>query len=286
MIYSEIQNYLTQVTDPMTVELFDSAVEVFEKLNFEDYLDAYENAIGDTIHLGDVETMDALRARTEEMIDSLLAMHGVFLVDNALLADRIKVIHALANMADYEDKSSILLALESDDGDIETFAVIVGILSGLCADNVLSWVHEIHDGLLEKMKELVVQPEIERMPEAKELMQHMQEYSKYRIVFQNDDRWTERFVKHSEAIGLPFTSYATLYMGGQLKVDLQNDEELAMRKICVNLIGIGCLSDEGARSVRQNAHPYMEQIYPDMSQLTRLDIKLSSLLTEFHNAQT
>jgi len=286
MIYSEIKNYLTQIADPETLDLFDQAVKAFERLEFEDYLDVFENAIGDYSDEGDLQVLDTMTHRLGEMVDSILLMHGVTLQTNALLSERIRILQAICFINDLEDKEALLLALESDESDPEVFAQVVAIASGLSTDSVLALIDEISEGVVPRLREFILQPKQEALENTEVVNERITEYTKYQTVFSNDARWADQFSKHSEAIGLPFDSYATLYITQQLKSDLNTDEALAMHRISVNMIGMGCLSAEGSRMTQENARKFLELIYPEMEQLTRLDMKLSSLLLEFNRAQT
>lgn len=286
MIYEELKNYLVQITDAAVVEVFDNAVKVFDQMYVEDYLDVYENAIGDYSDEGDTGVLDAMTNRTYEMIDSLLLQHGVVLNSSAVLSERIAVMQALCHVNEYEDSSAVLLVLEGDGSAQEVLANVIGLVSSLNIDNLLSWIDSVDDALITRLNELFIQPVLEQLVDTEVINARQQEYGKYKIVFSESLHWADTFIRHTESIGLPFDSYAKLYMANQLKADIQADEAASMKQIAINLIGIGCVSKEGTRGVQQNARPYLEQIYPEMAQLTRLDMKLASLLLEFNRAQT
>lgn len=286
MIYPELKNFLIQTSDPAMVEVFDNAVEVFEKLSFDDYLVVYETAVGDYSASGDQAVLDVLVKRTEEMIGSLLTMHGIALVSTVTLSESIAIMDSLCRVNEFEDKNTILLALESAQSDQEIFASVVSTVSSMDPDNVLAMIDTVDSSLITRMRELFVEPAIELIPDTELINKCLREYGKYKVVFSNELHWTDRFIKQSEAIGLPFENYAKLYMATQLKADMSNDDNDAFRAIAINLIGIACLSREGSISVQQNARAYLEHMYPEMDKLTRLDMKLSSLLLEYNRAQT
>lgn len=286
MFYPELQNYLTQVSDQDVVDLFDRAVQAFDRLQFEDSLDVFENAVGDYSDAGDSAVLDALRQRLQEMLDSILLMHGVVLTTEATLSERLGVVEAICNISDGNEKDSMLLELESNQSEPEIFAACVALQSSLKMETVLALLEDVSEGLVGRLREVIEQPKAEALEDGVLVAARLAEYAKYSIVFANEPRWCDRFTHFSEAVGLSFDSYARLYMTQQLAQDLNAEPEVAWRKLCVNLIGLGCLSEEGVVKTADNAKPYLEQIVPEMMDLTRLYSKLTNLLLEFNRAQT
>lgn len=289
MIYSEIEGYLQQVGDADLHELLSTAVNVLDLFNYPDYVDVLDNAIGDHSDEGDVAVIDALRNRVHEMITTILAQHGVELTKEATLAQATKVAHALALINHADDKNVLMLALEGEQGAEETFALLVSMVVDFHPENLLALIENLDAALIERLREFIVQPNAEHLPDAAEVNKRSAEYAKYKVVFANDEHWCDRFADRAEALNLPFDCYAALYMSGQVKIDLQNvqnDEALAFRKVCVNFIGMACLCSDGSSSVLDNAHPYLERVYPEITSLTRLYTKLQQLNLEFHRAQT
>jgi hypothetical protein len=288
MIYSEIQNYVRQAAGGEVVDLFDRAQAVLERINFEDYLDVLENAIGDFSDQGDTAVVDVMRLRLREMFDSLLAMHGIKLVEDVPLSDRIDLVDAICAISDCDEYHSLLLALETQESPQEIFATLISLVSMLKIEDVLLMIEDVSDELVARMREVILQPSHEQLEEVEVVEERITAYQKYRIVFANDVRWTERFVEFTEAVGLPFNSYAKLYMAEQFNRDINEstDTQMAWRRVCVNLIGIACLCEEGIVKAAELAKPYLEHISSDLSALTQIYAKLTNLLQEYNRAQT
>ncbi len=286
MIQSELQHYLTQVTDPDEQQLFGRAVALLEQLNYPDYMDAFENAVGDHTAQGDTAVLDALRSTLHEMITNVLKMHGVSMTDEATLSQHTDVVDALVRILNCDDKNTLMLALEGTESEEEIFAQLVSLVLNVHTDNLLAVIDEVSSALIERLREFIVEPAAGQLPDGEAVAKRQVDYAKYKLVFANDHHWCDRFVSHSEAVNLPFDAYASLYMNTRLKDDLVADELMAHRAVSISLIGMACLSSEGALALLDSALPYLERICPEMSTLNRLQIKLQQLLLEFNRAQT
>lgn len=288
MIYAEIQNLLVNTTTPEVVSLFDRAAKVFEDLNFEDWLDVLANVVGDLSDEGDSEVVDIMRLRVNEMLDSILMMHGVVLTSEATLGDRLAIAEALSRVSGYDDKSSLLLEVESNTSAPEVLAGVVALLSDMRVEATLAVVEDVSDGFKARLREIIEGQESEQLEEIAILGDQIRAYEKYKIVFANDVRWCDRFAQFPQAFGLPFDAYVKYYLAQQVENDLVDsaDTQMAWRRICINLIGIGCLSAEGVVKTADNAKRYLEQICTDLGQVTQMYAKLTNLLLEFNRAQT
>lgn len=288
MIYSELKNYLQQITDPAVIALFEKARLVLEGFGFDDWLDVIENAVGDYSFAGDDAVLDAMRKRVGEMIDSILRSHGLQLVEVATLDQRLEIGQAILNLVSYEDKQALALELRSGESDQEIFASVVAVVSSLRIEEVLSLIDEVSDALILRLKQLILAPLQLQLEDVSLEQQRIKDYEKYKTVFSRDERWCDKFAQFSQAVGLPFASYAKLYEAQRMNTDFNDsaDIEMAFRRVAINLIGIGCLSEEGVINTAQNAKPYLEKITADMQTLTQFYTKLTNLLLEYNSAQT
>lgn len=289
MLYLELRTYLTQITDPDVVDLFDRSAAVFEDLQLENWLDVFDETIGRTSGGGDNEVLDALRNELSVMIDEVLQLHGVVMVHEAMTSDRLNMLQALFAIGNGQEKDTMRLLLQGEDSAQEILADMVQLLTAEPSERILSLLDEVSDSLLNTMRRRQQQTDSLLMDEDISLSQErFAQYAKYRIVFANDTRWCDRFVQNSQAIGLPYDSYARYYGAHQLDVDLleSSDSEIALRRVCVNLIGIGCLSQEGSTQTEMLAKPYLEKVSSDLGVITRVHSKLINLLLEYNRAQT
>jgi hypothetical protein len=288
MIYSELRNYLSQITDPDVVDLFDRSKNVLEQVGFDDWLDVMENAMGDFSSEGDDTLLDVMRQRLSQMFDSVLLAHGVMLNESAVLSDRVDILQALLAAIACEDKEELFQALERNHTDSEAFADVIAYASDLSAEKVLALIEEVSPDIVARLRELLSESEDLQMEDTQLEQTRLLEYDKYKIVFANDLRWCDKFAQFSQAVGLPFSSYAKLYMTQQFTADLTSptDAQMAWRQICVNLIGISCLSEEGSIKAAELAKPYLEHISSDLGTITQVFNKFNDLLLEYNRAQT
>jgi hypothetical protein len=287
MIYSELKNYLSQITDPDVIDLFDRAAAILDQLEVDNWLDLLETAIGEHTDDADDGILDALRKQLDELLSMVVRAHGVVLTEEATTDDYLCIVEAIAAFPNPDVVDSVRLELQSTDSDQEIFASVVALCSSMSVERVLPLIAEIEEGLIGRLREIITTKDVLVMTEeSDDVTKHLTAYAKFRVVFANDDRWPDRFVHNREAVGLPFDVYARLYMTQQLQSDLKYDQELAWRKICVNLIGLLCLSEEGEVAANFQVKDYLEKICPDMGELMRLFSKFSNLFLEFNRAQT
>lgn len=268
--------------------MFDRAAVVFEQANFEDWLDALDNVIGDHNDQGDAGVLDIMQLRVGEMLDSLLLTQGVRLTEHATLGERLSVAEALVRIEGYEDKEALIREIESNETPQEVVAGLVALLADRPVEAVLACIEEVSEAVVAQLRSLIEGEQDELLEEVQLTAERIKAYEKFKIVFANDKRFSDRFAQFPQTYGLPFELYAKFYMAQQVEDDLihANDTELAWRKVCVNLIGLGVLSQEGITQVSELAKRYLEQICTDLGQLTQLHIKLNNLLMEYNRAQT
>lgn len=129
MIYEELKNYISQVSSPETIALFDNAVDVFEKYSFTDYMDIFDKNFGDAGDNADCTILDNLLATLRTLLTQLTSMQGITLDGETSIDMLITIADTLFELPYYSDKQTLIDILSSDENDNEKVCILLPLMS-------------------------------------------------------------------------------------------------------------------------------------------------------------
>lgn len=284
MIYSEIKNYLTQVTSIERVQLMDRVNELLEIFADDEYLNIFNTCIGEASAFGDEAVIDALFEVAESLITALLRRRGIVLNETATLSDKVDILSAVNRLLSWEDKTSLLVIVENDAAPVERFSELVALVNGTSIDHVLSLISEFEDALIERFKDdYLLITSMELIP-PEDTDRQMADYKKVKALFGNAPTWADQITRLPASIGMPFSLYLRMYLLERAQYFAGEMSDSIMKVLAIELIHICALSEEGLAKSLQTVRAHMSEIMTDINNSTKLDVVFTQLMVEVNRA--
>lgn len=274
MIYVELKNYITQISSAETVDLFDNAVEVFDKYEMEEYMFVFEKTIGEMSEKSEVEVLDALMVNLRTALEYLLQIQGIVVVAEATISQITKIADGLYDIIYFENKQLLSDICSTDETDAEKASVLLALVIDMHEEEILSIIETIEDSFVPNFKERLNQ--VEKDTEvAKTLKENIAMYIKFKdIICKKKAIWSDKFLTEIASISLPFEVYIKQYKTE--KVNLPDDIET----IAKTLLGIACISCDAYTNPIISIKKVLNDIYSDLNFSTSIDIQVSKFTTE------
>lgn len=287
MLYSELRNYLVQATSVETVDLFDRGIEILEKFEIEELMDAYEFALGEATSLGEVAVIDALHLTFTTQLDDLLVEHGVYLKEDTLTQIRITLLEGLWRLTQHDEPEHLLGILDAAQSPDEAFCELMAFVTTESEDNILSFLERADLSLISALRSLVLK-QSETIEIAKDIAKQIKDYAIFKSAVSQQVSYSDRFFKSPASIGLPYLVYVNAYVADlHLETaDTKTNTQQVVLSAARDLLGLCVLSEETSDSALAVIREHLELIYTDINLVTKLDIALLSLITEFNNVKT
>jgi hypothetical protein len=281
MIYAELKNYLIHITNIETIDLFDDAVDVFEKYQMITYMDVFETTItGMTDEPAD-EILCQLEQNLRTALIYLLTLQGVTANEDTCTSYIVMIADALYELPYYEDKQTLKDILDNDDPDIEKFCCLLCLASPLTIDEGLSLLISVDENFIINFKSQIKDADL-KVEEGKVLKEYIELYKKFkRVIAKNAAHYADRFFLEIGAIGLDFEVYLNQYKIDKEKLTPYTDctEAEGVAKV---LLGLACISKEGYANAIATIKEKLSMIYSDLTFTTNVDIALSKYTIELH----
>lgn len=287
MIYSELRNYLVQATSVETVDLFDRGIDILEKFEIEEFMDVYEFALGEATSLGEVAVVDALQLTFTTQLDDLLVEHGVYLKEDTLNQIRITLLEGLWRLTQHDEPERLLGILDASTSPDEAFCELMAFVTTESEDNILSYLQRADWALISALRSLVSK-QSETIEIAKDIAKQIADYAFFKTAVSQQASYSDRFFKSPASIGLPYLVYVNAYVADlHLETtDAKTNTQQVVLSTARDLLGLCVLSEETSDAALTVIREYLELIYTDINLVTKLDIELLSLITEFNNVKT
>ena len=280
MHYAELRNYLTLSTDQDTVDIFDDAIDVIERYDIPDYMDLFDQVYGEASYLSDVEVVDGFKNTLSSILSTIISQHGIELKDDVLISEKIAISLGLYRLNDYEDRSSMLLILETEQSPQETLSELLSLVSEYAIEKILSLLESVSPFVISNLRNIIVTPETNKLEPVEETRQQIEDYSKFKNKFGQHILWSDKYFSHVEAIGLPYSVYMNIYVNEKQ----ESFTELQLPLIAKDIVSIACLSEETVSKAKEIVQEYSDRIYSDLNLITKLDMAVTKTLMEFHRA--
>ena len=283
MIYSELRNYLVQVSSEELVDLFDRGISILEAFSVPDYLDTFDITLGDYLSSTEQESVDAVTHILITYLDKLLQEHGIFTNDQATIGFKIDLLNGIYLLQSYEDWKSIDVIIESQSTPIETFAELMMLVINHPVEAILPYILDVEDSVIDNIKVQLVDNHLSKIIPVEDIADQVNNYRKYKTRYRNEPIWSDKFFVNSESIGLPYHTYLCVYLqefNERLTPGLPNS--LKAQDVAKDLFGLMCLSLEGVAKSKEVIRKYSDLIYHDLKQLSELDYCVNTIILEYN----
>jgi hypothetical protein len=265
--YTELEQYLINVSDSDFVELVKVVNRLFEHFDVENWTHEAGSIILENSDATDTQTLDNIKATITALVIWLLTVHGITLTDDSLLSEKVEILNSVKVINDYSDITAIENILETDKTNEEKVSDIFQLVSIFNTDKILSLLTNVDDRLLNNLT-LLTQPDTTELYDtAKEVEKQITAYIKFKIKLQDTDLYSDQYFNSLPVIGLDFELYVTSY---SKELPMFEDGNLDENQISLDLIGLSLLSKEFETPITLT-RKYMHLITNDVNQSTRLD---------------
>jgi len=281
MYYPELRNFITQVRQDDTTDIFDAAIVVLDKYTVPGYLDVFENTMGTSVNLAPDDIVDLLLLDLRTSFTYLIALQGITVNDDTIsVSDLIKVADALFDLPYYEDKDTLESILSSDQTPIEKLGECINLISDLTIENILVIVSDVEQDFVDNFSSMLKTVK-DNTTDIQSKQKLIQNYIRYRkIILQEKENYADRFFMEFDSIGLQFSDYLNLY---QMNNQIISDPVTNKEQIAKDLIALAIIS-EGGENPLIIIREQLANIYSDTNSTTIIDIAVSKILQEFNRA--
>lgn len=295
MIYDELKNLISITRSDNTVDVFDSAVLLFEAMGEDNYMQIFEATIGASSNLSDDELIGELVVDLHVIVDNLLSIQGIKLIDDVLISDKIKIARGLLAIFDYSDKVALSRILETDLNPEEMIAEILPLVCDIQTEEAFSLLAVVNEAVPHRLKTLITpQPDIEQEdPYGAAIQQIIAMYSQFKEkVLESKLFYTDRYLNSMDTIGLDYQTYLDEALKYKPFQDLLSVMDTAPKtgssdvfdSVSKYLIGIAILSIDGHDNYINTIKHHLTDITNNVSSLTRLETAISDNLIKLSRA--
>jgi hypothetical protein len=286
MIYEELKNLVSLVRSDNTTELFDMAVDLFNTMGQDDYMEIFEVTISSSPGLTDEELVGELINDLHILINNIFSIQGVSLIDEVLLSDKIKLAKGLIDIFNYSDRTALMRIVETDYNPEEKLAELFGLVTEYETETAFSFIQEVNPAVPERIRELIVEEVMEES--YNEVMRAIVElYIKFKErLMNNEPFYLDKHVSLIETIGLEYKIYLTDLLKYQPFIELLSKldamgkigDESLLEQVSKYLIGIACLSADGFTKPIETIRAHMDQVTNNINVTSKLETHISKYL--------
>lgn len=284
MIYSELKNYLTQVTSTEKVALMDRVIEVLDIFADDEYMNIFDSNIGENEGLGNDAVVDNVFDVAKLLLESLLQSRGIVLVEDATLSDKIDMLVGISRLLNWEDKDTLLMIVENDGSPVEKFSELIAVVNNSSIDHVLSKIEDFNDDLVRRFKEDYLDAKQNELVAPDENFQNIEDYKKIKRAFGDAPNWADHILRSPGSIGVPFSLYLRMYLLENARYFTSELSPTLIKVLAVDLLYLCALSEEGLAHASKTIRAHMSEIMTDINNATKLDIAISQLVVEVNRA--
>lgn len=210
MIYAELRNLVSRIRADNTVDILDSAKDLFDKMGHDSYMDVFEATIGSTQGSSDNDIIDNLLLDVHAILNQLFSMQGVAVVDDILLSDKIAIASALVDVFEYEDRQAIITILNADMTPEEKISDVLALVCVLNSEEIFTYIQEVNPNIIGRMLDVLGPPaqEVVDLEDAVQQKRIIDAYVQYKQgVLNGQPHITDIYLINPQSIGLPYLMY-------------------------------------------------------------------------------
>lgn len=293
MIYEELKNLISLTRNDNTVDIFDSAVLLFESMGEDNYMQIFEATMGASTNLNDDELIGELIVDMHVIVDNIFLMQGIKLIDEVLISDKIKIARGLLAIFDYSDKTAISRILETDLNAEEIVSEILPLVCDIKTEEAFSLISEVNDAVPNRLRVLFaeVPDTAQEDPYTEAIKQIIAAYARFKEnILESKPFYTDRFLSNIDTVGMDYETYLNELFKHQPFQDLLSAMDAAPKvgsadvfeSVSKYLIGISILSIDGHDNYINTIKNHLTDITNNISSLTRLESAISDNLIKLN----
>lgn len=295
MIYDELKNFISLVRKDNTVEIFDSAVSLFDAMGEDNYMQIFEATMGASSNLTEDETVQELLADIEILVESVFRVQGIAVVQEVLLSDKIKIAKGLLDIFDYSDRVAIMRILETDMNPEEQIAEVLTLVCDIQSEEAFAALEEVKPEVITRMKSLFTEQGNEEQEDSYSvaIQKIVASYSQFKEnLLESGVFYTDKYLESTTSIGLDYEVYLTDLLKYKPFQDLLSTMDNAIKtkdggvfnRISMYLIGISILSIDGSADYGSTIRSNLMDISSNISHLAKLEAAISENLIKLNRA--
>jgi hypothetical protein len=277
MIYPELQNYLISISSTDTVDIFDKAIEVFDKYDVPDYMTVFDLILGETNDLGSDRILDHLLTNLRTILTHLLTVQGIGVSEETTTSQLTTIADTLFELPYYEDKAILNRIMDSDSSIYEKVGELFSLLTPLTVEDYLPLIIFVDENFISNFKSQLKETDKE-VSNLQSINEYVNSYIKFKnILLNNEKSYCDKYLMQLSSIGLPFETYLKEYEADKREYlhDINGDY---IDTIAQDLVGLACISSDGFNNQLIVIRQYLSTVYPDIASTTKVDIAVSKLV--------
>lgn len=271
-----LRDFLVRTTTPEQFDTLVRAHAVFEQFQLDNYQDPFESAMM-TLDTRDYSsTVDLVVQLTDEMLDTVLELHGIRYIDSASLLVKIITCEGIALVESFEDTDTVYNICTDDDDDISRFATLMELMTGYQAELFLPDLDFVSELLFNRIREVLQEQQDRRVEEVESAL-----YARRNLVA----RWIQ-FIE-APAIRALELIRSDLVFGEPLETYLgiigRDFEGMSVKDAALNFITFALMSSDYYQSPSEGSKQYLERYVSELNQVTAIQRGITQLLAGFAN---
>ncbi len=270
----EIENFMFSARADDTPQEFRRALDLMDKHKVPGHIEVLAMTMTTHADLGADEVVILLVQDAQFCLEHLLKVQGITPVDGLTLAKVSDLVESVDLLDEYEDAQALKDILETPwPSEMDSFLECLSLATARPVEDFATLIESVHaqvpkmllDNLkarAQAMAESVV-TEQEQLKAWGAFLTHVEGA---------ESSFANEFVESPEMVGLPFDTYWVIWGGTRGKnYDLTQEDDV--RDICLDLIGLACLSSDCQGTPLQALQGKIAQITPDV----QLGVKISTV---------
>jgi hypothetical protein len=286
MIYDELRNMIALARNDNTAEIFDSAVQLFDAMGEDNYMQIFEATMGASSNLSEDDLICELLVDVNLIVDNLFSIQGIKLIDDVMLSDKIKIAKGLLAIFDYSDKEAISRILDTDLNPEEIIAEILPLVCDIQTEEAFSLLADVNENVPGRLK-LFFSPGTsidQEDPYGATIQRIIATYIQFKEkVAGADGFYADKFLNTTETIGLDYQTYLDELLKHKPFQDLlssmdgasTNPKSDVFNEVSKYLVGISILSIDGNDDYMNTVRHHLTDITSNVNHLARLETAIS-----------
>lgn len=267
----EVTDFLTLHATPEYTQVAVETLGVFDDYDYQDHEQDMLNAVmGED---DDVTTVQDVHYLLQDHVNKLLAMHNITLIEDAVLGVAMQILKGVQAMQFWEDKQTLLDALQADLSPDECFATLVEEVAGLPVSITLDTVVDFDDAFLKRLAKQLAGELPEEAADDDTPFEQLVQLKNYHLFLNNDKLLGIRLIKLGYRIGAPFERYLNKVRG---KLSGLEDVQFAHELMVLLLMG-----RDTWMSPTQAWRDLNHLVELELPSITAIDVELKNLWSAF-----
>jgi hypothetical protein len=273
-MFNELRDFINSVAPNLT-DLLNDAFKLFERLELEDFHDEYVTALMMSGSVDINQTVDKIMSVTHDLLDNVLAMHEIYLHDDASVSMQIFYINAILDIQTYDDLTTIGQIAKMHDEPNVVFSELVALVTHKNANEIMIDIEKVNPAFIG-----VVRDYAENIPEElneAEIMQkqkYIDLFNLFASTVDVKDLIITTLLNTGLDLGFPFSVYMNV-IGSDL-------DEMKVGIAARNLVVAALVSSDGCDNPLTVINKVLDTYISDLTQITKVSVTITDLLLKFN----